>query len=248
MGLFDNVKNSQNLRAEKDTVRGAGRGVVPSGLYKFLVKYCYGQKSKGGALGINLVLTSPDHGDREFKFTEWVTSGDEKGNKTFYESDGEEIALPGYVTIEALFALTLGVSVQNANNEKRTIPIYNFDQKAEVPTEVDMYVDILGKPVNALILQTRENKQKRNDQGVYEDVPGETRDINEIEKFLDPETNKTAIELGNNIEADFHEKWLTKWEGEVNDKSSAGASSSGNAGAPAASAGTTTKSGLFGGN
>lgn len=249
--LFAGVDNSAKTVAEKDSVRGARRQPIPSSIQNFIIKYAYADKSKGGAMGINLALTvfDGDHKDREVRLTEWITSGDAKGNKTYYERKTdkgvEHVKLPGFVTVDNLCQIVAGKSVLEMGSSKKTISLYDFDKKAEVPTEVDMLDDLVGKPVSACVLHTIEDKNAKNAQtGEYEPT-GQVREINTIDKFLDPKDRKTASELDNGVDADFHKAWLAKWEGQINDQSTE-VQNAGLKGAPQASGSAAPKENLFG--
>jgi len=253
MGLFDNVATSANVTAETDQVRGAKKSPLASGIYNCIIKYAYVTKAKSGAMAINLALTGPE--DREIRVTEYVTSGDAKGNKTFYEKEKKDSAgnitgkeqfnLPGFALIDSLCQLVLGKSLLQCTNEKRVIKLYNFDAKAEVPTEVDMLVELVGKPVAAAILHQIQDKTAKNTQtGEYEPT-GKTYATNVVDKFLDPLTRKTATEAKNNIDADFAAKWEAKWHGQV-DNQAEGNKDAGLKGAPVATGDAAPKTSLFG--
>jgi hypothetical protein len=249
MGLFDQVTTSSAVKDEKDVVRGAKKQPIESDIYNMIIKYAFAIKSKGGAMGVTVVLTTPE--GRDIESTEYITSGDAKGNKTFYEKENketkvkEQFSLPGFNAIDSLCHLVLGKGVLECDNEKKTINRYDFDAKKEVPKEVDMLVDLVGKPVCAAILHQIEDKTAKNPQtGVYEPT-GKTYATNVIDKYLDPTDRKTAQEVKNNIDAAFAEAWLAKWKGQVSNQATA-STTAGTSGAPAATGETAKKTALFG--
>lgn len=255
MGLFDNVNNSANVIPEADQVRGAKREALPSDIYNLMIKYAYGSKAKSGALGITVVLETADGTNRQIRMTEYVTSGDSKGNKTFYEVDTkdasgnitgkEQRSLPGFLLIDSLCQIVAGKGLLQCVNEKRTINLYNFDVKKEVPTEVDMLIELIGKPVCAAVLNQIQDKTAKSAQtGEYEPT-GKVFSTNVVDKFLDPMTRKTATELKNNLEADFAPKWQAKWQGQIDDQSK-GSKDAGMKGAPQAAGADAPKTSLFG--
>ena len=153
--------------------------------------------------------------------------------------------MPGFATIDSLAQIVLGKSIVSCDSEKRTINLYNFDTKSEVPTEVDMLVELIGKPVCAAVLYQIQDKNSKNLQtGAYEPT-GQTYSTNTIDKFLSPDERKTAAEIANKIPADFAEKWLAKWKGQIDDQSTE-VKSAGLKGAPVASGDAAPKSSLFG--
>lgn len=235
MGLFDGVNNASNVEKEQDVVRGAKRQPLDSAVYDFVIKYVYAEKAKSGALGINVTLKTAD--EKEIRIKEWVTSGDAKGNKTYYEKtvDGKTTQhhLPGFIMIDSLCELAVGKGLLACANEKKHLKLYNYEAKTEVATEVDMLVELIGKPIKATVLRQVQDKTKKNDaSGEYEPT-GETFETNVIDKFLDPTTGKTASERKNGIEADYVKLWSDKWAGKI-DNQAKGTANAGTAGTPAA--------------
>ena len=252
MGVFDNVNSAASVAQEKDVVRGQRQEPLPSGIYNLIIKYVYAKKAGSGALGVHALFQVADgeHKDRDFRITEYVTSGNAKGNKTYYEKpkDGggvEQYALPGFSLIDSLAQLVAKKSILQCTAEKRTIKLYDFDKKAEVPTDVDMFVELVNKGVCGCVLHRIEDKNAKNTQtGEYEPT-GKTYSTNVVDKFLSPANRKTLSELQNDIPADFKDKWLEKWKDQVDDQSSE-VKSAGLKGAPAASGPNADKAPLFG--
>lgn len=249
MGLFDNVTTSSKVKAEVDVVRGQKKEPLASDIYNMIIKYAYVHKSKGGAMGVTVVLATPE--GREIKETQYITSGDAKGNKTYYEKQNAEtkqmdqFALPGFNAIDSLCRLVLDKGVLECDNEKRTIKLYDYDAKAEVPKEVDMLIDLVGKPVCTAVLHQVEDKTAKSAQtGNYEPT-GKTYAINVIDKYLDPVDRKTSQEKANKVESTFAESWLAKWKGQISDQSTV-SKTAGQPGAPAATGEIAKKTTLFG--
>lgn len=249
MGLFDDIDNNANVTEEKDRVKGQKQQPLASGIYNLMIKYAYGKKSAGGAMGIHLVLSVADS-DREIKVTEYITSGDQKGNKTYYEkkqSDGviKQFNLPGFSAIDSLCNLVAGKGILTLAQEKKTINLYDFTAKQEQATEVDMLTDLVGKPVCGCILNQIQDKQKKNEStGKYEPT-GATYSTNVVDKFLDPNTRKTAAEKRSDVDAQFNEQWLAKWKDQIDDQST-DVKGAGLKGAPVASGEAAPKTSLFG--
>jgi hypothetical protein len=249
MGLFDDVQQGANVQedATPDRVKGQKQAPLDSDIYGLNIKYAYGKKSTGGAMGVFLVLDTAE--GRTVKVTEYITSGNAKGNKPYYEKKNkegvmEQKPLPGFSAIDSLCKLVAGKGVLACPTEKKTIPLYNFDAKGDIPTEVDMIMDLVGKPVNACVLHTIEDKTKKNDQtGVYEPT-GATFAKNTVDKFLSAEGRLTAAEKTAGVESAFAGDWLDSWKGKINDESSE-VKGAGTKGAPAASGDAAPKSNLF---
>jgi hypothetical protein len=252
MGVFDKVDNSAKTETSSDFVRGQRQEPIPSSIQNLIVKHAFAKPSKGGALGVAVTFTvaDGDHKGREIRITEYVTSGDAKGNKTYYEKkdgNGKMVAhkLPGYEAIDSLARLTAKKSVVDLKVEKKVIKLYDFEKKGEVDTEVDMFVELVGSGVCGCVLHQVNDKRAKNTQtGEYE-PNGQTYAGNVVDKFLDARDRKTVVERDNNVEADYKNKWETKWGGQIDDQSTE-VKSAGLKGAPSASGESAEKTDLFG--
>lgn len=247
MGIFDQVNTSASVAPEKDSVKGSRKEPLASNIYNLIIKLAYVTKAKSGAMAVNLALVTPE--EREIKLTEYVTSGDSKGNKTYYEKekDGkkEQFALPGFALIDSLCQIVLNKSILACTTEKKSIKLYNYDAKAEVVTEVDMLMELVGKPICGAVLHQIQDKTAKNAaSGEYEPT-GKTYAINVVDKFLSPDERKTVSEIKNGIPADFAEKWLAKWKDQIDDQSTE-VKGAGLKGAPVASGEAAPKTSLFG--
>ena len=232
MSLLANLTSDESIANEKDSVGGGG--VLESNIYPAKVTLAYVTKSGGGALG--LVVSAKTTEGHDIKQTLWMTYGMEKGCKNYYEKDGQKNYLPGYLAANALALLTTGKEISGLETETKVVNVYNSDAKAEVPTKVEMVMDLLGKEILIGLIKQTVNKTKKDDvTGVY--LPtGETRDENEIDKFFRASDRKTTAEIRAQVEeAKFADTWLEKWQGKVKDKTSKTAAT-GAPGAPRAAA------------
>jgi hypothetical protein len=232
MNMLANLKTDDAIATEKDSV-GGGSFILESGIYNATVSLAYITKSKGGALG--LVLNLKTDADKEIRQTLWMTSGTEKGCKNYYEKDGEKHYLPGFNHANSLALLTVGKEISELDTEVKVINAYSPEAKAEVPTKVDMIMDLLGKEITVGVIKQTVDKTKKNEAtGAYEPT-GETRDENEIDKLFRARDRMTTAEIRAQAEkATFVETWEAKWAGKTKDKSKGAA---GTAGAPKAAAG-----------
>jgi hypothetical protein len=232
MSLLSGLTIDNSIQTETDVLGGGGP--LESGLYKATVTLAYLQKSKGGALGLVTHFKS-DQG-REFRETLWITSGDAKGNKNYYEKDGEKKYLPGFLMADALCLLTVGRGIAAMDTEQKVVNVYSYDAKAEVPTKVDMLVDLLGQEILVGLLKQTVDKNVKNDAGAY--VPsGESREENVIEKLFRARDNMTTAEIRAQVpEATFYKSWEEKWAGKTRDRTTKGAVAPARTGAPMAGA------------
>ena len=232
MSLLANLTTDDTIETEKDSV-GSG-GVLNSGLYPSTISMAYLQKSAGGALG--LVLRAKTEDGREIRSTLWMTSGTAKGCKNYYEKDGVKNYLPGFNLANSLSLLTVGKEISELEPETKVVSVYSPEAKAEVPTKVDVLVDLLNQEVLVGLIKQTVDKTAKNDAGAY--VPtGETREENEIDKFFRARDRMTTSEIrGQAAEASFVDVWGDKWTAKVRNKATGGSGASGTAGAPKAAA------------
>jgi hypothetical protein len=233
---FANLKTDESIQEEVDTVGSSGP--VDSALYLSNINMAYFHKSAGGALAVVLYLENET--GREVRETIYVTSGDAKGNRNFYEDkQGAKKYLPGFNLVNSLCRLAVDKELGDVDTEEKTINIYNFDEKKEVPTKVTVLTPLLGQKVLAGILKVVEDKNVKDAAGNY--VPsGETRTINNLDKVFHAGTRMTVAELlANASEAAFVETWSAKWTGVERDRSTKGAVAP--AGGAAANSGTAPK-------
>lgn len=227
----------QGSEKEKDVL--GGRSLLPTGLYEGTLDVAYLTKSAGGATAFNLVV---DINGRKVRDTIYVTN---KAGGVTYTKDGKKFPLPGYSLINALCKLTAGKEIPQLEFEKKLVKIYNFDQRKEVPTEVDVAMELVGKPVRIGIEFHRENKNAKDQAGNY--VPtAEIREFNTITRVFHPTTGQTAAEYNAQAPAEFMALWVKEFNGKVIDKTAKGPVAPAPAGAPSTPA-ATGKPSLFGG-
>lgn len=228
MNMLANLTTDDSIANERDSI--GGNGPLNSGLHSFTVALAYIQKSQGGALGLHLHLKTDD--SRELRQTLWMTSGTAKGCKNYYEKDGQKNYLPGFTAANSLALLTVGKEISQLDTEQKVVSLYSFEAKAEVPTKVDVVMDLLGKPIIAGVIKQIVDKNVKNEAtGAYE-PSGETREENEIDKFFRAKDRMTTSEIRAQVEeAKFIDTWAAKWTDQVRDRAK-GSSNAGTSGAP----------------
>lgn len=248
MSLLKGLKKDPTLAGERDTVGGGN--VRESDIYPLTISMAYLQKSSGGALGC--FLTFKDDAGKEVNQTIYVTSGDAKGNSnTYTDKDGKEHYLPGYLQVNGLCLLSIGQELSDLEEEEKTISVYDFNAKAKVMKKMPVLTALIGAKIKAGIVKQQVNKQVKGDDGVYYPTT-EIREENEISKFFRDEDGLTVAEIeAGETEAKFMNDWLTKFKGQVIDKTSKDAKAPPAAGAKPAAAGAAAgaakpKSSLFG--
>lgn len=241
MSLLSNLTTDQSIANEADNIGGSR--VIDSGIYKATITHAYVTKSAGGAVGMTTLLKTED--GKDIRQTFWMTSGTAKGCKNYYEDkNGDKQYLPGFIQANSLCLLTLGQEISSLETEQKVIPVYNVEAKSEVPTKVDMLMDLVGKDVVVAVMKQTVDKTKKNDStGLYEPT-GETREENEVDKFFRARDRMTTAEIRAQAEeATFVNTWAEKWTGKVRNKSkgaAAGTATKGTAGLPSTSKKPTT--------
>jgi hypothetical protein len=230
MSLLAGLTTSKEINNEADNL-GAGV-VLETDLYESTITMAFLNKSKNGALGLNLHFKNADN--REFRQTLWIASGDAKGNKNYYENkQGEKNYLPGFLHADAICLLTNGKGIAEMDTENKVVNVYSPEDKAEMPTQVEVLVDLLNEEIIIGLQKQVSDKNIQNDDGVY--VPsGETREENEIDKIFRAKDGMTTAEIRAGAkEAKFVHSWKEKWEGKTRDRSTKGAGGGARSGAPA---------------
>lgn len=238
MSNLNNLKSPANVKKETDSI---GSFILDSAIYPMDVDLAFIGKSKGGAMSLTLHMSN---GNKSLKTTLWITSGNEKGNKTTYvDRNKNDVHLPGYLIANNLCLLTLGKEIHTLETEVKKVKLYDYDAGKELLKDVDVIVDLIGQKILAGVMKQIVDKNIKNDAGVY--VPsGNTKEENEIDKLFRATDGKTVVEIDAKAdEAEFIKTWEKKWTGIVKNRSKANKDSGAKAGAPAAAAATSS---LFG--
>lgn len=238
MSLLKNLKTDESIANERDSVGGGGP--VDSGLYLATIKLAYITKAASEALGLTVVATLAN--GSTLRETQWMTSGKAKGGNNFFiDKSGAKQYLPGFNMANSLALLATGKEINELDTETKVVNIYSFDAKAEIPTKVDMVVDLLGKELMLGVIKQVVDKNVKDAAGAY--VPsGETRAENTIDKAFRARDRMTTAEIrAQATEATFATTWETKWAGKTRDKSVGSKGGNGAAGAPKTAAVGTKK-------
>ena len=186
---------------------GSG-GVLETDAYTGRVKLAYaGKASASNAQSVTVVI---DLGNREYRETFWITN---KAGENFYpdkKDASKKQPLPGFTSVDDLCLLTTGFPLSEQAVEDKVVALYDFEQKRDIPTNVPVLVDLLGKEVTAAVVKQIVDKQKKDTSGNYINT-GETRDENVVDKFFHAGSGRTVSEIKGNIETGiFLSKWVEK--------------------------------------
>ena len=222
VNILDGLGTSDDIKDKGDFL--GGYNPFETDLYDFDVTAAYFSVAAGGAKCLNITLKADK---RELKQQLWVTSGTAKGGLPYYinQKTKDKEYLPGFIAATHLAKLTVGgKTLDKLIVEKRHIKLYNKEAKAEVPTEVLMCVEMLGKPVTAGVIKRLVDKNK--DTGTVDaagkkiyTATGESRVENEVDKFFRTRDRMTVTEIEAKAEkAEFAARWLDRNFGQVQDR------------------------------
>lgn len=197
---------------EKDTLGGGG--ALDTDLYAFTIKAAYFDFAKSKAMSVNLKLETSE--GRRLNVTEYITSGESKGCKPYYEKDGKKFPLPGYSKMSTLCQLVTGKPINELNAEEKILKLYDFDSRQETNQTKKCIVELQGAQIKAGVFKIIEDKKTK--QGDSYVPTGETREINEVGKFFN-EDGKTIEEVTSGKDASFAEEWVKAHQGKTKDKS-----------------------------
>lgn len=215
MTFFGNLETSSDIQQEQDFIsRG---GLLDSDIYTLTIKLAYGVIAGSGAKGLAIVGETED--GREVRQTFYLTSGTAKGCLNFWtDQNGKKHYLPGFNMADSLALLTVGKSITELPTETKKISLWNSEVRAEVPTDVPMFMDLIGQKIKAGIQKQLVNKTAQDSSGKWVNT-AETREVNEIDKFFRERDSKTTTEIRAEApEANYIEIWKTQNRGQLIDK------------------------------
>lgn len=215
MSLLNSIKSDASVSTEDKDILG-GRQLLPTNIYPGKLEAVWLSASPKGAIAVNI---SANIEGKNIRQTAYITNANKED---FYidKKSQEKKAMPSVLMFNALVKLVTGKdSYKQLSTEPRSLSIWNPDQKKEVPTMVDCFVDLHGADVLIAVEHQLVDKTEKGNGGAYFPT-GETREQNEITKFFDFNTSKTVTELLGNAEASFATKWLEKNKDKVIDKES----------------------------
>lgn len=238
--IFSNKKAVKSEKVEDDYIGGAK--TLETDIYPAEIKYAYiGKSRRSDARNITLCLKVD--GKTEVTRSIWMTNG--QGDVTYKDKKtGEERNLPGYNQVNSLAMLLLSKEIGDLDVEERTLNLYDFESKKEIPQAVDCFIELHGLNLQVAIQKQIIDKNEKNEAtGDYE-PSGETVTVNEFIKFFPEDKRVTISEVAHYIqslggdfdevlsdgelmkaiermpdEGDYAAAWLEKNQGETWDRS-----------------------------
>lgn len=220
------AKFLKNAKRSKKAVKGEDRvgfTSIESGIVDGVVEQAYADQNPNS--GATSLFVTFKIGGITVRAKECFVSGNAKGNQTFYTKDGMDYDLPGFSWAEALCLLTTGDNIMDADWQEKKVKIYDYDKKKDVKVLKDVPVDMVGSKIKLGIIVTHNDTPKRDGKNrpMYKNnkaVPsGKYYVSNEVDKFFDPDTCATVVEIREGQEPTFHEKWLAANAGKERDLS-----------------------------
>jgi len=212
---------------ESDVVVGGNAFTVPSGIYRTKIDMAYMGESTNGAISLTLITTVNGVKVQEIMY---LTNARKEPFYIDKVTKAKKI-MPSLQNANNLAQLTNGKDLSDLSTDKRFVMQWDNSVKKDVNTEVDVVVDLLDKPIQAVIQQIKEDQQSKGADGIYR-PNGKTRTINKYVKFLDADKGLTVLELESSELPDptYATTWLKANDGKLRDMSTAGADTSANAG------------------
>lgn len=237
-----NKLTTTDLEEARDVV-SSGYAPVATDIYTGIVKMAYAVTSAKGALGVALHIYLEETG-KDYRETCYVSTKDGK-NYSVDKDSGKKRPLPGFTVINDLCMVTAEKELSQIETEDKLVPIYDYEQKKQVPTEVPVLTDLLNQKVYIAIIQKEENKQTKNPAGEY--VPtAETHKTNSIEKMMQYPSKLTVREAVAGSDSVYFEQWSEANKGRVVDRRVIKGGSSASATTTPKQAATPTKASIFG--
>lgn len=212
MNIFESLTTDG---LEEATDRLGGPSLFDTDVYTGTVKLAYAGKSSGGAHSLTVLL---DLNGSEYKEILYVTN--KEGNNWYPNKTDpkKKEQMMGFIIADDLALLTTGFPLASQTFEEKVVNIYDYDLKREVPTNVPVIVDMIGKEISVAIERSTENKQTKDSSGKYVNT-AEIRDTNTIVKVYHAATGRTVSEFKGNVQEPVHrDGWLVRYKSKTRNK------------------------------
>lgn len=234
MSLFG-TGSTGTVEQEKDF----SKRTLDTNEYPGLLTMAFAGQATSGARSVTLMFKLDNGKD----YSEQIYISNKNGGNT-YEKDGKQYYLPGFQLVNNLALLTTGKGLFElaGDVETRTVKLYDWDAKKELPQDVSAIVPMMGKRVLLAITEEEYEKTNYNKDTNEREFTGEVRVKNSINKAFHPETRQSVVELRDGTDAAALDSWLKLNKGKVKAVEVKGKAS---ANQKTVGAGSQTPSGLF---
>jgi len=155
-----------DVEEDNDSTGGVA-GILPSNFYKLEILKAWIEEKKSGAIFVNMEFKNLSNGGLYYKENFCVMSGNEKGNKHYYEKNGKKFNLPGFNVVYNICALTCNKSLEDIYEagEEQDVMVYNFAERKELPVKAHVLTELIGKEVCLGVKEVVENKRAQGTDG-----------------------------------------------------------------------------------
>ncbi len=212
---LDFLKIDDSVEQNEDFLPG-GNFTLDTGMYPMVVDMAFIGESSKGACSVTVHLKEVG-GKRTHRETFYVTSGKAKGRKNTYEKNGVKHLLPGMEAVNQLAFITTGKKLEALDPEEKTIKLWNYEERKELPTKVPALTQMIGQTVLVAITKCAENKRQKVG-GDYIDT-NDRREFNEAGKFLHEDRFSVAEKIAGETDTGYYTRWTNSFDADyVNDK------------------------------
>ena len=232
MGILANLVKQQptSVLETLDTAqdfKSGGNFILESDVYPVKIKDAYGILSKGGALGIRLILGYGDNYDKEYREDIYISNKEKKF--TYVDSETKkEKPLPGYSLMNDICGITVGSNLATVaeNTVEQMKKVYDYTTKSDINESHETYVDLIDQILIAGIVKNEETKKEFGSDGKLYSTD-KTRFTNRIHTVFTADTHNTLYELdhaeGDDApEAKAYESFIKVFKGKTIDRKDKG--------------------------
>lgn len=213
MSIIGKLVESSNVDANNVEDYNGGGFISESGIYDLIVKRAWVIESAKGSIGIHIEF----EGEGMLEQDVWMTNADKQ---TFYNKNGKDFAMAGYVDMKKLNYVLTGnfmTSLTQLNVSNQIVKTYEWKEdpedatkrkKVDIEKEVEYLMDWAGKEVKVGIqMKEKEEQTKQGDKYVGTGKRAEDKDGKPylevgIIGFYHAETKQTANEMKNEKDAE----------------------------------------------
>lgn len=191
----------------------AGFEALDSDLYKTTVKMAYLVIHESKAQGIAFEFDLG--GGKIFKIEQIIKT---KEGKNYFINTKTKLTAPlaGFTVVDDICTITTGKGLKGQATEQKIVKVYNFDKKEDVPTQVHVLTDLLGKEVGLAVIKRLENKSKK--EGDRYVATSETITRNDIVKAVYPDNGTTVGERTEKKDPTWAAGWVKNNKGKTKEK------------------------------
>jgi hypothetical protein len=217
MSIISKLVESNTVDSSNVEDYNGGGFISESGIYDLIIKRSWVIESSGGAIGMHVEFEGEGMLEKDF----WMTNKDQQ---TFYNKNGKDFAMAGYVDMKKLNYVLTGnfmTSLTQLNVSNQIVKTYEWKEdpenegkkkKVEIEKEVEYVTDWAGKQVKVGIqMKEKEEQKQQGDKWVgtgkrAENDKGEPYLELDIIGFYNADTNQTANEMKNDKDPEQIEK------------------------------------------